>query len=371
MQDVTYGIQFDRLPLAGGLKFELVGWTGPLIPGKREYNVDNRFDIILPSHAVPEGNVIIVDANHPKGIVIKIRFGGVGPPQSSSAPVLDKVSDLKEAEVDPSEPKTLQGGHDKINVLFREAFQIKAGADVPKEGSVSIKFDPTFLDIQNAGISDSNLVWTFNSLQTGNTQVIVSTRGGIAQFAITKTYDVRVFVLDEEDEDSSATDNDKGAILSYLGRVNIAVRIVTAAYPDAVLVLVDANSVPKGTYVNSSNRLPQLVATFNSGKGHVTIRSTGWGPWGKPTYRQGNFLGVEVINIHDIHLEATDADKLLEQAGWGSEFDRLTLSHPLTGPDSPLPGKPQAYYTYQLKDGHEVRVGTVDHKVYPPNEKQN
>jgi len=59
--------------------------------------------------------------------------------------------------------------------LFKLPFEIKESNDVPRFGTVNIIFDPLFLIMTTACIEDKNIVWTFNSLQAGNTQVLVMT----------------------------------------------------------------------------------------------------------------------------------------------------------------------------------------------------
>jgi hypothetical protein len=80
-----------------------------------------------------------------------------------------------------------------LNELFKTTFQITAQASVPSGGSVTLKFDNTFLTLLSAGISGQNIVWKFTSLKEGTTQVVVTVNGGIAQFIQVDTYTIRVF----------------------------------------------------------------------------------------------------------------------------------------------------------------------------------
>lgn len=78
-----------------------------------------------------------------------------------------------------------------INVLFKEPFKVSAEAIVPKFGAVSITFQDDFLTLQNASIDDTNIVWTFDSLKLGSTQIRVATK--LKKLMHTQFYDVRVF----------------------------------------------------------------------------------------------------------------------------------------------------------------------------------
>jgi hypothetical protein len=196
VQEYTSGIAFHREPWLGGLKFALEGWTGPITQGVGEYTVEDSFDIQLPSPATPSGSVIVVTANHPKGIIVPIRFTGFNPPPPSEDPTSQKTS---VSDAPTSDVVELAAPDDQINVLFKVPFSIKAAAKVPEFGSVDIIFDPKYLVLQSASIQNTEIVWTFDSIQTGHTQVIVVTYGGIAQFVMKKVYNVFIF-LPKEDE---------------------------------------------------------------------------------------------------------------------------------------------------------------------------
>jgi len=207
----------------------------------------------------------------------------------------------------------------------------------------------------NAGIDDGNIVWTFNSLQTGNTQAVVTIRGGVSTFIIRKTYNIRIFALD-------ATPNRGDEILSYLGRVNLAVRIVQKEYPDAMLYVVEA-TLPRGDPDPTPNPLclSQLRAVFRAKDGTVIIRSTGWDEWGKPQYIPHPW-GDCVVIPWPIKMDITDAAKILRKAGFTDDFWICTLRH-LLGP----PGKPydEPYYIFLMaKSEQRVFVGVNDGAIY-------
>jgi hypothetical protein len=82
-----------------------------------------------------------------------------------------------------------------LNVLFKTKFTIRAGAQVPTGGSVDISFDTKYVQLVDATVENGDIVWTFFAAEMGNTQIAVTTYGGIATFVMRRTYDVRIFVL--------------------------------------------------------------------------------------------------------------------------------------------------------------------------------
>lgn len=360
-EEITTNIHFQRLPWLGGLKFRLVGWSGPLTGKTHTYSVNDRFDIDLRSGSVPFKSVIVVDANNLEGKVVEIHYLSARRHRGLFKHLIE-VSKLEKAMRDDSEPNVLIGENEKLNVLYKQAFTVKAQADAPKQGSLTIDFDPTFLNLQTAGIVGPNLVWTFNSLQLGSTQVIVTNSSINPPYIATQIYDVRVILLDSSI--SAATDFEDSPS-SYLSFLKIAVYQVREKYPNANLVLAESSAIPPSTYVNSFNLLKHFAAVFNTGQGHVTVDSTEWGTWSSPAYSSGPWLSERVIDLEKITLEPTEADDLVKAAGWTLKFNRAHLSAPLTAPNPPFPEKDwQAYYVYSLEAGIQVFVGTADHKVY-------
>ena len=375
VEEITTNIHFQRLTWLGGLKFRLVGWSGPLTGKEHSYSVNDRFSIDLRSGALPARFVVVADAKNPEGKLVEIDYRNDGLRRLSSLR-LTEVSKLTQASRDDSEPKVLVRDDENINVLYKQAFTVKAPADAPKQGSLIIDFDPTFLSLQNAGIVGSNLVWTFNSLQLGSTQVVVTTSSINPPYIARQAYGVRVILLDSG---ISTNATSEGSPISYLRFLKIAVSQVQEKYPNATLVLGEWTAIPPGTYVSGFRNLKHFAAVFNTGQGHVTVDSTEWGAWSPPVYSSGPWLGGRVIDLEKITLEPTQADILVKKAGWNLQFNRGYLSAPPTAlptiPDpaasnSPVPPPPlsdkdrQAYYIYNLKEGIQIFVGTVDQKVY-------
>lgn len=348
VRDYTYGITFERVELAGGLKFRLEGWTGPLHDpaSSSPYSHSQDFSIQLPSPVFPSGAVIIVDENHLDGVPINIHWLGAQLTTDASAP------QTALAAAAPAEAPGLIPGHEQLNVLYKMPFQIKASSNVPAFGTVNIKFDPTFLTLQQAGISNGSIAWTFNSLQTGDTQVIVTTTGGIAQYITQQAYDVRIFVLEPALATTPAAPE---TILSFLGRVNIAVRLVQDQYPGAQLLEVEALP-PTPQAVTNPNALSQLKVVFRAGNGTAIIKSIGWGSFGPVQYIGSPWM-EDVVIAWPIKMEASEADSLLKKAGYTGPYGAMTLRHPL------YPGIKEPYYIFSMTTGQYVFVGVNDKKV--------
>jgi len=186
-QRVAYNFTFKREISTDGLKFSLYGWVDHTVE-KQPYTYSQAFKVQLPSLDYSSEHVMIIDANRPRGVKIPIYFTGSGP----TLPLNEQPQALL-----PAPPATLTPNSTTINALFQELFQIKESASVPRGGEIDIQFDSTFLELAQATIQDGDIVWAFNSLQTGNTQVIVTVSGGVAQFKLHKVYDIRIFMLND------------------------------------------------------------------------------------------------------------------------------------------------------------------------------
>jgi hypothetical protein len=350
--EATYGFEFVRRPWAGGLKFVLEAWSGPLTGKSKPYDFSQKFQLSL-SPWIKE--VIIVDVGHSDGVPVPITFQGVvpGPPKSAQPP--------KSAPQAPDAQEQTNSVQDLLNVLYKEPFTISEQAELPKMGSVDLKFDPTFLTLQTAGISDGKIVWNFDSLQTGNTQVIVTVRGGIATFVKRVVYDVRIFVLPSSElglvllNGASKAQKDPSAILSYLGRVEIARRIVQEKYPNAALYHAAATTTTQDG-VDSPYLLTQMQVMFRVEKGTVIINSTGYGTFGPAEFKEGSIVGNADLDW-PVKFDAIEADNILKKQGYTGRYKKLGLVKPL------YPGMDQDYYVFTMEDGRDVWIGTKDGKV--------
>lgn len=196
-QNYTSGIHFVQNTILGGYKFSIMGWVGPLGKGTTPYRYTQQFQINLDGHAGYPKELIIADSTHPNGQAVKIQYLGTGVDEPAFAKD-DKV-------ISGSQGLAGLGGNNRqITVLFKEPFNITQLAAVPAGGSIDINYDSSYLTMQTAGIQSpvnagelghEEIVWNFNSLKTGNTQITVTIHGGIATYVMQIVYDVRIIVL--------------------------------------------------------------------------------------------------------------------------------------------------------------------------------
>ena len=192
----TYGFEFKRITWLGGLKFELLAWSGPHAPGTRKYEYSQSFNIANLKVADPEGSVDIVTSNHQSGQTVPIKWLGSEAGNMTLDPFLGSSPTSSEQKAATDAPKTFDAEVVNVNALFKQIFTIQESTPASRSGSVQVQYSPFALTLQNATIEFENLIWTFNSLETGRTQVIVNIGSGFGGPAIRKVYNVNVFVLD-------------------------------------------------------------------------------------------------------------------------------------------------------------------------------
>jgi hypothetical protein len=189
----TYGFNFKQdTNFFGGLKFTLYAWSGPITGKKQPYTHQQSFNMILPSPVLPSGNVIIVTANHPQGIAIPIYYTGLIHSQADLETASADQAKLAIKNKDMIEPIP---NHNNLNVLYKTKFNIKANSSVPEKGGVTIAYDSKYVQLVGSSIQNKDIVWTFLATEMGNTEIYVTISGGIAQFVMQETYDVKIFVL--------------------------------------------------------------------------------------------------------------------------------------------------------------------------------
>ena len=336
VREFTSGISFQQdKNFVGGLKFDLGGWTGPITGKTTPYHHVQKFSISLPSPVVNSDYVTICDAEHPQGQQVKIQYILAGEKLGVSPKMLAAA------------PTSTVGNHKNITALYKTPFEIRQSVPTTTGGSVNIKYDKSALEIINASYDNGDIVYTFNSLQTGNTQVVLTIGGGIATYVMQVVYDVRVIVLNEAMTTPQAT-------LSFLGMVNIAVRKVTEKYPDAKLYEVDAVST-NGPTTNPSG-INKMKVVFQAGNGTAIIESERWGEFGPVKYINQPWL-EDVVIPWPIEMTLDKADAILRKAGYKGTYTTVTLRWPL------YPGVNEPSYIFGMTDGRHIFVGVYSGKV--------
>lgn len=349
----TSGIMFNRdRNFVGGLKFSLMGWVGPLTGKTEPYQKVQAVDISLPSPVINSQSIIVVTANHPQGVKVEIEYATAENNGQGAA-----LAAMNNAPISENELAVPDAEH--ITVVYGQTFKITHAAGVPTYGSINIAFDQSALELVTAGIDNNNIVWTFRAHQIGNTNVVLTISGGIAQFVARLVYDVTVIAVDATataTAPAAATAgkaNGDKAILNFLGRANIGLRMIRAQYPNAELYEVDTFSrIP----TTNPNDLAQMKVVCQVGNGTAIINSTGWGTFGPVQYIDSPWLEDQVIDW-PINMDITEACQLMRNAGYTQDFRNATLRKPL------YPGVKEPSYIFGMVNGTYIFVGTISKKV--------
>jgi hypothetical protein len=361
------------------LKYSLEGWVGPLTNQTDKVEYQQTFTLSFPS---PPKCVTIRDAAHPQGTHVEIRYGGLLPPKGSEKPKaqalkVDDAAPTSQTEAGPTSPtkalslpqKNIWILGDKNSFGSKGIFTISQRSEVPKMGTINIKFDPAFLSLQDAGINDTDIVWTFQALQIGDTQVIVTIHGGIAGYVVTQIYNIHVMpvghgpvippskepetlaTLATSDLVKNASPGSVSAILGYLGRAEIALRIVQKQYPGAAIFNIYAwtNDVCGTDSAESLPHITVLLRLENGDKAQIT--NTTYDEFGPVEVTKGPWVGSANL-VWFPSMSAADAEKRLRELGYEGKFTSLTLSKPL------FPGVEEDLYTFQMVDGTAVDIPT-------------
>lgn len=146
------------------------------------------------------------------------------------------------------------------------------------------------------------------------------------------------------------------AILSFDGRVNIAVRIVTEQYPQARLYEADGTASQGPT--TDPAQIDQVRVVFqNVDNSTVIIKSTGYGEFGPARLIPEPWL-EDVVIAWPVAMDLPQACKLKAEAGYTDPFATVTLRNPL-GPKLSNP-----YFIFNTSQpGLYVFVDTVTGQV--------
>lgn len=123
-------------------------------------------------------------------------------------------------------------------------------------------------------------------------------------------------------------------ILSFNGRVNIAVRIVTEQYPQAILYEADGFA-SEGPTIDPA-KIDRLRIVFqNVNNSTLIIKEIGYGEFGKPQLIPEPWL-EDIVIPWPIAMDLPKANTLKEEAGYRQPYGAVTLRNPL-GPTQSNP----------------------------------
>ncbi len=146
------------------------------------------------------------------------------------------------------------------------------------------------------------------------------------------------------------------AILSFNGMVNIAVRTVTAQYPEAKLY--EADGVASGGPTRDPNKIDTMRVVFqNPANTTVIIKSTTWGEFGEPKLIDEPWL-EDVVIQWPVDMDLPKATELKNAAGFDDPFNTVTLRNPLG------PKKTNPFFIFGDSSGSYVFVDTVTGEVH-------
>ncbi|KAF5020944.1 hypothetical protein F66182_7025 [Fusarium sp. NRRL 66182] len=371
--DFTRDISFHRLPFTGGLLFQLQGWVGPIIRGESPYQVTDGFNIQLPTRALPS-NTVIVNTENKKGWVVQIQYHGKNQSQPSSNGSAPSAI---------PEFKTAPGEHTIVAPLQKPITIAQTDTFTGEGGSVNITFDRNYLAMTDAGITNDKIEWTFDSLQTGTTEVVVFVGQSNPPFFYRVPYQVNIespkqsvtpkaaaslsvnLSVDANGSKSNgastaakngANGSGIGLPLSWDGFVNIGYNLILKQFPTARLYEIDATPLTRETVDNQWGLVSNKVVAGLDDNKTAVIQSTGWGEFGQVQVIDSPWLGDVAISW-PVSLEIGDAFSILRKGGYTQGVGAVTLRQPL------YPGDDQPFYIFNV-DNQFIAVGVNDNKIY-------
>ncbi|KAF9775823.1 hypothetical protein IL306_006050 [Fusarium sp. DS 682] len=371
--NIARDIGFNRLPFDGGLLFELRAWIGPVVFGESPYEITDSFSIQLPSPVFPS-NTVVVNTENKQHWVVPIQYNKT--PQQSAA--------NGKAQPELPEVKQFPAG-EKIIALVDRPFTIQQKDSFQgKGGSISIDFDKSYSRLDNAGVDDGKIEWTFVAQQTGTTEVVVYVGQTSPRFLYRVPYEVEIVQLDDDsvipkanaslsvNPNGQGSDSTRGTAsngnglnngaekvgipLSWDGFINVGLNLIKKQYPNANLLEVDATPLTRKPVDNEWGLVNNRIVCGLSGNKTAIIKSTGWGEFGKVQTINSPFLGDQVIPW-PVKLDIHDAFTILRKAGYKGGVYAVTLRQPL------YPGDDQPFYIFNVGDEF-IAVGTKDKKIY-------
>lgn len=145
------------------------------------------------------------------------------------------------------------------------------------------------------------------------------------------------------------------AILSFDGRVNIAVQNVKEDYPKARLY--EAEGVATGGPTTEPAKIDHMKVVFqNENNTTVIIEEVGYGEFGEPQLISDPWL-EDIVIPWPIPMDLPEANELKVNAGYKEPYSAVTLRNPL-GPKRTNP-----YFIFNTGTSKYIFVDVVTGKV--------
>lgn len=116
------------------------------------------------------------------------------------------------------------------------------------------------------------------------------------------------------------------AILSFNGRVEIAVQRLRAKYPDARLLEAVGNS--SAGLIEHPSAIDHLQIVFRRGDTMLLVEETGYGEFGNAVELDVEAPSASAPLAWPIEMDLPDADRLKEQFGYGDPYASVALRVP-------------------------------------------
>ena len=116
------------------------------------------------------------------------------------------------------------------------------------------------------------------------------------------------------------------AILSFNGRVDIAIERLRAKYPDAQLL--EAVGQASAGVIEHPSAIDHLHVVFRRGDTMLFVEETGYGEFSSAVELQTEAPRASAALLWPIEMDLPDADRLKEQFGYSDPYASVTLRVP-------------------------------------------
>jgi len=180
------GVDFERDRWFGGLKFDLGGDFGaPKVGPTKIERVEHTFDITLSMLVTPSHYCLVVIQGYPNGMPVPITGW---PPEDAGT---DGTDQEPQWQIDSTTSDT-------INVVVDTSFSIRQVlGELNITSSINVTYDKEYVKLIGSRIEGTSIVWGFEAIKIGNTDITVSVGSRQPPFFYIVRYDVIITGLKE------------------------------------------------------------------------------------------------------------------------------------------------------------------------------
>jgi hypothetical protein len=207
----SHNILFKRHEWADFLRFDLSGWFQDAGITKNYQFKDGgatkkyqfRSGMLVPNlmAVAPDGNVVIVTANHPTGVRVPINYLDKEDTAAAATAATAAAASNVPGRDYPTRPtaapvqQQVQGKVLKVTTHVGQPFSIRephAGSAVMRDTYIKILFDLHVLALISTSVIGGEMVWTLRAAVTGATQAIMLHRFATGTLIVRKVYHISV-----------------------------------------------------------------------------------------------------------------------------------------------------------------------------------